>query len=271
MCSPEEDYPPALWYPAQHLAWNRLPVKRTGSSASDCGPSFWAASAASVQKCGKKQAWTSGPAMVRVHSTSLRSPGSSHVTPNQSHALNITISTNCNIFLMFLIITKSVSYRCWWGFNLFPHMSHHAIHTQIFQSKTPSVTQVYYMLGIVLGIHAESRCSHIRYSSVQFSGSVMSASLQPHESQHARPPCPSPTPGVHPDSHPSSRWCHPAISSSVVHLSSGPQSLPASGSFPMSQLFVWGGQSTGISALASFLPKNTQDWSPLEWTGWISL
>ena len=99
----------------------------------------------------------------------------------------------------------------------------------------------------------------------------MSDSLQPHESQHARPPCPSPTPRVHPDSCPSSQWCHPAISSSVVPFSSCPQSLPASQSFPMSQLFAWGGQSTGVSALASFLPKNTQDWSLSEWTGWISL
>ena len=106
---------------------------------------------------------------------------------------------------------------------------------------------------------------------IQFSHSVVSNSLRPHELQHAWPPCPSPTPGVHSNSHPSSWWCHPAISSSVVSFSSCPQSLPASGSFPMSQLFAWGGQSTGISALASVLPKNTQDWSPLEWTGWISL
>ena len=94
---------------------------------------------------------------------------------------------------------------------------------------------------------------------------------EPHESQHARPPCPSPSPRVHSDSCPSSQWCHPAISSSVVPFSSCPQSLPASESFPMSQLFAWGGQSTGVSSLTSFLPKNTQDWSPLEWTGWISL
>ena len=109
------------------------------------------------------------------------------------------------------------------------------------------------------------------FSSVQFSRSVMSDSLRPHESQHARPPCPSPTPGVHSDSHPSSQWCHPAISSSVIPFSSCPQSLTASESFPMSQLFAWGGQSTGVSALVSLLPKNTQGWSPLEWTGWISL
>ena len=108
-------------------------------------------------------------------------------------------------------------------------------------------------------------------SSVQFSRSVVSDSLRPHEPQHARPPCPSPTPGVHPDSRPSSQWCHPAISSSVIHYSSCPQSLPASESFPMSQLFAWSGQSTGVSPLASFLPKSTQGRSPLEWTGWITL
>ena len=109
------------------------------------------------------------------------------------------------------------------------------------------------------------------FSSVQFSCSVVSDSLRPHESQQARPPCPLPTPRVYSNSRPSSWWCHPAISSSVVPFSSCPQSLPASESFPMSQLFAWGGPSTGVSALASFFPKNTQDWSPLEWTGWISL
>ena len=109
------------------------------------------------------------------------------------------------------------------------------------------------------------------FPSVQFSRSVVSDSLWSHESQHARPPCPSPTPGVHPNSCSSSRWCHPAISSSVVPFSSCPQSLPASESFPMSQLFPWGGQSTGVSAWASVLPKKSQGWSPLEWTGWISL
>jgi len=105
---------------------------------------------------------------------------------------------------------------------------------------------------------------------IQFSCSVVSDSSLPHESQHARPPCPSPTPRVHSNSCPSSQWCHPAISFSVVPFSC-PQSLPASGSFPVSQLFALGGQSTGVSALASFLPKNTQDWFPLGWTGWISL
>ena len=109
------------------------------------------------------------------------------------------------------------------------------------------------------------------FSSVQFSHSVVSDSPWPHESQHSRPPCPSPTPGVHSDSRPSSQWYHPAISSSVVPFSSCPQSLPASEAFPMSQLFAWGGQSTGVSASATFLPKNTQGWSPSEWTGWIAL
>ena len=108
-------------------------------------------------------------------------------------------------------------------------------------------------------------------SLVQFSHSVMSDSLQPRESQHTRPPCLSPTPRVHWDSRPSNQWCHPAISSSVVPFSSCPQSLPASESFPMSQLFAWGGQSTGVSVLASVLPKKSLGWSPLEWTGWISL
>ena len=110
-----------------------------------------------------------------------------------------------------------------------------------------------------------------QFSSVQFSRSVVSDSLRPHESQHARPPCPSPTPGVYSDSRPLSQWCHPAISSSVVPFSSCPQSNPASESFPMSQLFACGGQSTGVSALASFFPKKSQGWSPSEWTGWISL
>ena len=111
----------------------------------------------------------------------------------------------------------------------------------------------------------------IQHRSDQISRSVVSDSLWPHESQHTRPPCASPTSGVYSNSCPSSQWCHPAISSSVVPFSSCPQSLPASGSFPMSQLFTWGGQSIGVSALASVLPMNTQDWSPLGWTGWISL
>jgi len=107
--------------------------------------------------------------------------------------------------------------------------------------------------------------------SPQFNRSVVSDFLWPYELQHARPPCPSPTPRVHSNSHPSSWWCHPAISSSAVPFSFCPQSLPASESFPMSQLFAWGGQSIGVSASASFLPKNTQGWSPSEWTGWKGL
>ena len=107
--------------------------------------------------------------------------------------------------------------------------------------------------------------------SVQFSCSVMSDSLRPHELQHARPPCLSPTPGVHPNPCPLSRWCHPTISSSVIPFSSYPQSFPASGSFQMSQLFASGGQSIGVSASTSVLPMNTQDGSPLGWTGWTSL
>ena len=117
----------------------------------------------------------------------------------------------------------------------------------------------------------KSFLNRLIFSSVQFSRSVVSNSLWPHESQHARPPCPSLTPGVYSNSCPSSRWCHPAISSSVALFSSCPQSLPALGSFPMSQLFTWGGQNTGVSASASVLPMNTQDWSLLGWTTWISL
>ena len=105
----------------------------------------------------------------------------------------------------------------------------------------------------------------------QFSRSVVSNSLQFHKLHHTRLPCPSPTPRAYSNSCPSSQLCHPAISSSVVPFSSCPQSLPASESFPMSQLYAWGGQSTGASALSSFLPKKSQGWSPLEWTGWISL
>ena len=110
------------------------------------------------------------------------------------------------------------------------------------------------------------------FSSVQFISVTQSClTLWPHESQHARPPCPSPTPRVHSDSCPSSPWCYPAISSSVVPFFSCPQSLPASESFPMSQFFAWGGQSTGASAVASVVPKKSQDWYPLGWTDWISL
>ena len=107
---------------------------------------------------------------------------------------------------------------------------------------------------------------------LQFSSVAQSCpTLWPHELQHARPPCPSPTPGVHPNPCPLSRWYHPTISCSVVPFSSCPQSFPASGSFPLSQLFVSGGQSTGVSASKSVLPMNSEDWSPVGWTGWISL
>ena len=123
-----------------------------------------------------------------------------------------------------------------------------------------------------LGIHLCSLTGlHRHISSVQFSCSVVSDSFQLHTVQHARPSCPSPTPRVYSNSCPSSRWCHPTISSSVVPFSSCPQFFPASGSFPMSQLFASGGQSIGVSASTSVLPINTQDWSPLGWTGWISL
>ena len=122
-----------------------------------------------------------------------------------------------------------------------------------------SVPLLIFLFLISHGLEAQQVNTYL-----QFSHSVVSDSPWPHESQHTRPPCPSSTPGAHSDSRPSSQWCHPAISSSVVPFSSCPQSLPASKSFPMSQLFAWGGQSTGASALASFLPKNTQDWPPLE-------
>ena len=108
-------------------------------------------------------------------------------------------------------------------------------------------------------------------SSGQFSHSVMSDSLRPHEMQLSRPPCPSPTPGLYPNSCPLSWWCHPTISSSVVPFSSHLQSFPASGSFSMSQFFASGSQSIGVSASTSVFPMNTQDWSPLGWTGWLSL
>ena len=121
------------------------------------------------------------------------------------------------------------------------------------------------------GVHQSCHLAYLTYmwSSVQFSCSVVSDSLWPHGLQHARPPCPSPTPGVYPNSCPLSRWCHPTISFSVIHFSC-PQSFPASGSFQMSQLLKSGGQSTGVLPSTSVLPMNTQDWS-LGWTGWISL
>ena len=127
---------------------------------------------------------------------------------------------------------------------------------------------VFWTLVLILTATPSSKGS---LPTVQFSHWVVSDSLKPHELQHSRLPCRLPTAGVHSNPRPLSWWCNPAISSSVVPFSSCPKSLPASESFPMSQLFAWGGQSTGVSALASFLPKNTQDWSPSEWTDRISL
>ena len=148
-----------------------------------------------------------------------------------------------------------------------------------------SISRVVSVMLWTLGHHSLSTCTfkqvmvalpaflNIRtvFSSVQFSRSVVSDSLLPHEPQHTRPPCPSPTPGVHPNPCPSSWGCHPTISSSIVPFSSCPQSFPASESFQMSQLFASGGPSIGVSASTSVLPMNTQDWPPLGWTGWISL
>ena len=148
-----------------------------------------------------------------------------------------------------------------------------------FFSNFPSVSTIWKELDVASLIDTPTEAqlptslySMISRGSVQFSSVAQSCpTLRPHELQHARPPCPSQSPGVHSDSRPSNPWCHPAISSSVVPFSSCPQSLPASESFPVSQLFTWRGQSTGVSALASFLPKKSQGWSPSEWTGWICL
>ena len=126
-------------------------------------------------------------------------------------------------------------------------------------------------VGLKLNIQKTKIMASGPISSVQFSNSVTSNSLWPHELQHTRPHCPSPTPGVHPNQHPLSQWCHPIISTSVVSFSSCPQSFPASGSFQISKFFASGAHSIGVSASTSVLPMNTQDWSPLGWTGWISL
>ena len=137
--------------------------------------------------------------------------------------------------------------------------------------KLISLLSTYSMFSVFRSLPQRSHPLKASAGSVQFSHSVLSDSLQPHEPQHARLLCPSPTPGVHPNPCPLSRWCHPTISSSVIPFSSCPQSFPASGSFPMSQLFASSGQNIGVSASTSVLPMNTQDWSPLGWTGWISL
>ena len=143
----------------------------------------------------------------------------------------------------------------------------------MFITKTGTAIKAYFNPCLVLKecctLFFNLIITHI--SSVHFSHSVLSDSLQPHEPQHARPPSPSPTPGVYPNSCPLSWWLHPTISPSVIPFSSCPQSFPASGSFQMSQLFASDGQSIGVSASISVLPMNTRDWSPLGWTGWISL
>ena len=170
------------------------------------------------------------------------------------------------IQLLFLFLSPhSVNY---WGRGA--KISNHDL--QIF-NFSHSVTQflLYEFWSPIIRCKVKILMTSCWVSSVQFSRSVVSGSLQPHELQHARPPCPSPTPGVYSNSCPLSRWCHPAISSSVVLFPSRLQSFPTSGSFPMSQLFAWGSQSTGVSASASVLLTNTQDWSPSGWTGWISL
>ena len=141
------------------------------------------------------------------------------------------------------------------------------------------MTSIYMKMGMLAESWKEfpfklySICASFQGQSyhVQFSLSVMSDSLRPHEPQHSRPPYPSPTAGAYSNSCPLSQWCHPTILSSVIPFHSYPQSFPASGSFQMSQHFVSGGQSIGVSASTSVIPMNTQDWSPLGWTGWISL
>ena len=126
------------------------------------------------------------------------------------------------------------------------------------------------LLDFLIVRHISVIWVNLQFSSVHFSRTVVSDSLRSHGLQHPRLPCPSPTPGVHSNSCPLSHWCHPTISSSVVPFSC-PQSFPASGSSQMSQLATSGGQSIGVSASTSVLPMNTQDWSPLGWTGWMSL
>ena len=151
-----------------------------------------------------------------------------------------------------------------------PHSLQHLLFVDFFDDDHSDQCEVIPYCSFYLQFYKLTQHCKATIRSDQISHSVVSDFLRPHESQHARPPCPSPTSGVHGDSRPSSQWCHPAISSSVVPFSSCPQSFPASECFPMSQLLAWGGQSTGVSALASFLPKKSQGWSPSEWTGWIS-
>ena len=153
--------------------------------------------------------------------------------------------------------------------NILLHLSHPHLISNVLQSKNDRVPSclVFDKKVLITAMHV----LYILFSSVQFSHSVVSNSLRPHELQHPRPPCPSPTPGVYPNPCPLSWWCHPTISSFVVPFGSCLQSFPASGSFPVCQFFASGGQIIGVSASTSVLPMNTQDWSPLGWTDWISL
>ena len=152
------------------------------------------------------------------------------------------------------------------------------VHTLFWDQKQPALEYMTYNLWCIHNIHGRKQSKFTLeillffvWLSVQFSCSVVSDSLQPHGLQHTRPPCPSPAPGVYSNSCPSSQWCHPTISSSVVPFPRCLQSFPASGSFQMNQLFASDGQRIGASASTSILPMNTRDWSPLGWTGWISL
>ena len=163
-------------------------------------------------------------------------------------------------------------------FSLYPQMvsllpvfwSPLLIRTPVILDKGPLHNSINYLFKSLITNYAYL-FKYWEFSSVQFSHSVMSDSLWPHEPQHARPPCPSPTPRVHPNPCLSSQWCHPTTLSSVIPFSSCPQSFPTSGSFQMNQLFTSGGQDIGVSASASVFPMNTQDWSLLGWIGWISL
>ena len=155
--------------------------------------------------------------------------------------------------------------HCWWEYKLVQSQQNSVNFWKGDEDVMEGMLAGSEVYGPILKLLAS-----LKYS-VQFSHSVVSDSLRPHELQHARPACPSPAPAVYPNSCPLSQWCHRTISSSVVPFSSCLQSFSASGSFPMSQLFAWGGQSIGISASTSVLPMNTQDWSPLRWTGWITL
>ena len=171
-------------------------------------------------------------------------------------------SSNC-CFLTYTQISQEAGEVVWYS-HLFKNYSQFVVTHTVKGLSIVNETEVNIFLELFCFL-----CDPI--SSVQFSHSVMSNSLQIHESQHVRPPCPSPTARVYTNQCPLSQWCHPTISSSVVPFSSCPQSLPASGSFPMSQLFPSGGQRIGVSTSTSVLPMNTQDWCPLGWTGWIYL